>query len=149
MSRTSPVDYIAHNGLPEGNPCTSDTKDEVISTSLMSKSIKRLRFSFTKKEGHTQLLFLLCNKMRNEILSDKVLLQARTAPTLNLEDQVSTNPNDSVCNPYFPGTKSLLSTLELLPNLLKCCLEPPSAKLGLREFIQVDLSTVHTRLPGG
>ena len=44
----------------------------------------------------------------------------------------------SVSDSYFPGTESFLSTSQLLPNLLKYSIEPPSAKRGLQEFVQMD-----------
>ena len=49
-----------------------------------------------------------------------------------------TDPKDSVSNSNFPGLKSLLFTSQLLPNLLKSFIEPPSAERGLQDHIQVD-----------
>ena len=72
------------------------------------------------------------------ILPAKAVLEAKTASTPNLEDQLSTDPTDSVSNSHFHGTKSLLLTSQLLPNLLKSSFEPPSAKRGLQDYIQVD-----------
>ena len=45
---------------------------------------------------------------------------------------------DSVSNSHFPGRKSLLSTSQLLPSLLKCSIEPTSAERGLHDYIQGD-----------
>ena len=56
---------------------------------------------------------------------------------------------DSLSNSHFPGTKSLISTTKLLPNLLKDSFEPPFAKRGLRDFIQVDPPVFIIWLPGG
>ena len=56
---------------------------------------------------------------------------------------------DSLSNSHFPGTKSLISTTKLLPNLLKDSFEPHSAKGGLRDFIQVDPPVFINWLPGG
>ena len=56
---------------------------------------------------------------------------------------------DSVSNSHFPGTKSLISTTKLLPNLRKDSFEPHSAKRGLQDFIQVDPPVFINWLPGG
>ena len=45
---------------------------------------------------------------------------------------------DSVSNSHFPGTKSLLFTLQLRPSLLNYSIEPTSAERGLHDYIQVD-----------
>ena len=71
-------------------------------------------------------------------LCDKAVLEAKTASTPNLEDQLSTDPTDFVSNSHFPGTKSRFVTSQLLPNLLKYSIEPPSAERGLYDYIQVD-----------
>ena len=69
-------------------------------------------------------------------------------------ERISISPStslsqDSVSNSHFPGTKSLISTTKLLPNLLKDSLEPHSAKRGLQDFIQVDPPVFINWLPGG
>ena len=56
---------------------------------------------------------------------------------------------DSSSNSHFPGTKSLKSTTWLLPKLLKDSNEPPFAKRGLHDFIQVDPPVFFNWLPGG
>ena len=56
---------------------------------------------------------------------------------------------DSLSNSHFPGTKSLISTTKLLPNLLKDSLEPHSAKRELQDFIQVDPPVFINWFPGG
>ena len=69
-------------------------------------------------------------------------------------ERISISPStslsqDSVSNSHFPGTKSLISTTKLLPNLLKDSLEPHFAKRGLQDFIQVDPPVFINWLPGG
>ena len=69
-------------------------------------------------------------------------------------DRISISPSislsqDSLSNSHFPGTKSLISTTKLLPNLPKDSLEPHSAKRGLQDFIQVDPPVFINWLPGG
>ena len=69
-------------------------------------------------------------------------------------ERISISPStslsqDSVSNSHFPGTKSLTSTTKLLPNLRKDSFEPPSAKRGLQDFIQVDPPVFINWLPGG
>ena len=84
------------------------------------------------------------------LLSATAVLEADTAPTLNLlQNHLSTTPMDSVCNSHFPGTKSPLSISKLLPDLLKESIEPRSAKHGLQDFILVDPPICITWLPGG
>ena len=56
---------------------------------------------------------------------------------------------DSVCESQFPGTKSLLLTSNLLPDLLKESIESRSVKIGLQDFILVDPPIFITWLPGG
>ena len=82
-------------------------------------------------------------------LCAKAVLEAKTASTLNLEDQLSTNPKVSVSNPDFPGTMFLITTSQLLPKLLNCSIEPPSADCGVQNFIQMDLSIFITWRTGG
>ena len=69
-------------------------------------------------------------------------------------ERISISPStslsqDSVSNSHFPGTKSLISTTKLLPNLRKDSFEPHSAKRGLQDFIQVDPPVFINWLPGG
>ena len=44
----------------------------------------------------------------------------------------------TVCNPYLPVTKSLISTSQSLPRLLKESIEARCAKRGLKDFIPMD-----------
>ena len=69
-------------------------------------------------------------------------------------ERISISPStslsqDSLSNSHFPGTKSLISTTKLQPNLLKDSFEPHSAKRGLQDFIQVDPPVFINWLPGG
>ena len=69
-------------------------------------------------------------------------------------ERISISPStslshDSVSNSHFPGTKSLISTTKLLPNLRKNSFEPHSAKRGLQDFVQVDPPVFINWLPGG
>ena len=54
----------------------------------------------------------------------------------------------SLSNSHIPGTKALLTTSKLPPNLLKYSIEPP-AKRGLQDFILVDPPIFIKWLPGG
>ena len=84
------------------------------------------------------------------IFSDNAVLGAKTASTPDLfGDQISTTPRYLVCNPFFPGTKSLISTPQLLPRLLKESIKPPSAKRGPKDFIRMDPPIFTRGLPGG
>ena len=69
-------------------------------------------------------------------------------------ERISISPStslsqESLSNSHFPGTKSLISTTKLLPKLLKDYNEPPFAKRGLQDFIQVDPPVFINWLPGG
>ena len=75
-----------------------------------------------------------------------------SSDTKNERISISTSislSQDSLRHSHFPGTKSLISTTKLLPNLLKDSLEPHSAKRGQQDFIQVDPPVFINRLPGG
>ena len=69
-------------------------------------------------------------------------------------ERISISPStslsqDSLSNSHFPETKSPISTTKLLPKLLKDSNEPPFAKRGLQDFIQVDPPVFINWLPGG
>ena len=69
-------------------------------------------------------------------------------------ERISISPStslsqDSVSNSHFPGTKSIISTTKLLPNLPKDSFEPHSAKRGLQDFLQVEPPVFINWLPGG
>ena len=67
---------------------------------------------------------------------------------ISISPSTSLSP-DSLSNSHFPGTKSLISTTWLLPNLLKDSNEPPFAKRGLQDFIKVDPPVFINWLPSG
>ena len=122
----------ADDVLPESNPCSSDTRNDQTST---------LHYGFLPKMENEVLSIPYSRSAANcgtRILSDKAVLEAETTSTPNLEDQLLTDPKDSVSNSHFPGIKSLLFTSQLLPNLLKYSIEPISAKRCLQDYIQVD-----------
>ena len=85
---------------------------------------------------------------------DNGLLESNLYSSDTKNERISISPStslsqDSVSNSHFPGTKSLISTTKLLPNLLKDSFEPQSAKRGLQDFIQVDPPVFINWLPGG
>ena len=107
---TLPKYHADDNGFLEDNPCSKDTKDELISSPPNFLSMKRERVPSTPDSCYATI----CG---TRILSANAVLEAKTASTPNLlGDQLSTTPRYSVCNSYFPGTKSFSSTSELLPN---------------------------------
>ena len=63
--------------------------------------------------------------------SDTKIERISISPSISLSQ-------DSVSNSHFPGTKSLLFTSQLLPNLLNYSIEPTSAERGLQDYFQVD-----------
>ena len=85
---------------------------------------------------------------------DNGFLEGNLCSSETKHEPISISPStslskDSVSNSQFRGTKSLLSTSQLLPILLKNSNEPPSAERGLQNFIQMDPPIIITRLPGG
>ena len=113
IADTLPFYHADANGLLEGNPCSSGTKDEPISSPPTFLSMKRERVQSTPDSCSA-------TKCGTRIFSANAVLEGTTASTpIIFGDQVSTTSGYSVCNPSFPGTKSLSSTSQLLPNLLK------------------------------
>ena len=101
IADTLPIYHADDNELLEGNPFTSDAKDELIT--LPSTS------------SNCGLRSLYAN----------AVLEAEAAPTPNLlQNNLSTTPMDSVSDSNVPETKSLLSTSKLLPDFLKESIEP-------------------------
>ena len=143
---TLPIYHAGDNGLLEGNPCASDTKDELITSPPSFLSMRRERVPSTPDSCSA-------TNCRTRILSAIAVLEAETASTPDhFGDQLSTTPRNSVCNPYFPKfpfTKSLISTPQLLPRLLKESINPRSANRGLKDFIPIDPSIFTRSLPGG
>ena len=122
IADTLPIYHAGDNGLLEGNPCTSDTKDELITSPPSFLSMRREGVPSTPDSCSA-------TNCRTRILSANAVLEAETASTPDLfGDQLSTIPRYSVCNPYFPGTKSLISTHQLL----KESINPRSANRGQR-----------------
>ena len=102
--------------------CSSDTKKELISTSHLTFS------SLKEDEVPSTPNFCSAEKCGTRYL-----------PTTNLfDDKLSTTPMGSVCNSQFPGTQPLLSTSQLLLNMLKVTTEPPYSERGLHEFSLVN-----------
>ena len=143
IAHMSPVCYEGDNALLKSNHCTSDTKDDLVLTTPFTSSKKGEGLPSTANS---------CSATHcgTRIFSANAVLQARTVSTSNLlEPQLSTNPKYSVCNPYFPGTNSRISTSQLLPRLLKESTEPRSAENGLKDFIPMDPPILIRGLPGG
>ena len=87
-----PAYPTADDALPESNPCSSDTRNDQTSTS---------HYGFLSKmenEVHSIPNSRSAAYCGTRILSDKAVLEAKTASTPNLEDQLSTDPKDSVSN---------------------------------------------------
>ena len=127
IADTLPIYHLADYGLLEGNPCTSDTDDELITTLPSTSSLKGERVPSTPN-------FCSATNCGTRILSNAVL-EAETAPTPNLlQNHLTTTPMDSVCNSLFPGTKSPLSISKLLPDLLKESIVSRSAEHGLQNI---------------
>ena len=143
IADTLPIYHLADYGLLEGNPCTNDTEDELITTLPSTSSLKGERVPLTPKSCSA-------TKCGTRILSANAVLEAETAPTPNLlQNHLSTTPMDSVCDSQFPGSKSQLSISKLLPDLLKESIEPRSAKHGLQNIILANPPIFVKGLPGG
>ena len=74
---------------------------------------------------------------------DTGLLERKIYSSDTKNERISISPSislsqDSVSNSHFPGTKSLLSTSQLLPKLLKYSIKARFTKRGIQDFIQVD-----------
>ena len=138
-----PIYHPTDNGLLEGNPCSSDTKDELITTLPSTSSMKGERVLSTPNS-------CFATNCGTRILSANAVLETTTEPTPNLlQNHLSTTPIDSVCDSYFHGTKSPLSISKLLPDLLKESIGPRSAKHGQQDFILANPPIFITWLPGG
>ena len=130
IADTLPIYHLADYKLIESNPCSSDTKDELITTLPSTSSRKEERVPSTPNSYSATN----CGK-RN--ISGNAVLEAETAPTPNLlQNQLSTSPMGSICNSQFLGTKSPLSISKLPSDLLKESIEPRSAKHGLQDFFR-------------
>ena len=127
MADTLRIYHTADFGLPEGNPCSSDSNDELITTLPSTSSNKGERVPSTPNSCS---VVNLGTKSPYSI----AVLEAETAPTPHLlQNYLSKTPMDSVCNSNAPGTKSPLSISKLLPDLWKESIVPRSAKHGLQD----------------
>ena len=143
IADTLPIYHLADYGLLEGNPCTSDTEDELITTLPSTSSLKRERVPST-------LNSCSATNYATRILSANAVLEAETAPTPNfLQNHLSATPMDSVWDSHFPGTKSPLLISKLLPDLLKESIVPRSANHGLPNNTLANPPIFVTGLPGG
>ena len=140
---TLPIYHLDDNRLLEGNPCTSDTEDELITSLPSTSSLKGERVPSTPNSCSA-------TNCGTRILSANAVLEAETAPTPNLlQNHLSTTPMDSVCDSYFPGAKSPLSISKLLADLLKESIVSRSAKHGLQNIILANPPIFVRGLPGG
>ena len=131
------------NRLLEGNPCTSVTEDELITTLRSTSSLKGERVPSTPNSCSA-------TNCGTRIVSANTVLEAETAPTPNfLQNHLSTTPMDSVCDSHFPETKSPLLISMLLPDLLKESIVPRSAKHGLQNINLANPPIFVRGLPGG
>ena len=121
----------------ESEPLTPPTED--MGVDLISLDTTTMGIADTLPEYHAG-----DNGLRERNLYSSDTKNERTS----ISSSISLS-QDSLSNSHFPGTKSLISTTELLPNLLKYSLEPHSAKRGLQDFIQVDPPVFINWLPGG
>ena len=121
----------------EAKPMTQPTKD--MSLDPISLDSTTMSIADTLPEYHVGDNGL---RERNLYLSDTKNERISISSSISLSQ-------DSLSNSHFSGTKSLISTTKLLPNLLKDSLEPHSAERGLQDFIQVDPPVFINWLPGG
>ena len=142
MADTLSIYPTAEYGLPEGNPCSSDSNDELI-TLPSTSAMKGERAPSTTNSCSAV-------NLRTKNPYSIAVLEAETAPTPHLlQNHLSTTPMDSICNSNVPGTKSPLSILKLLSDWLKESIEPRSAKHGLQDIILANPPIFASGLPGG
>ena len=112
ITDTLPIYHTTDYGLLEGNPCSSDTKDELITTFPSTSSMKGERVPSTPNSCSA-------TNCGTRILSAKAMLEAETAPTPNLlQNQLSTSPMDSVCN-SFPWNKVPIINFEVAAGIIE------------------------------
>ena len=110
----------------EAEPMASPTKDmglDPISLDTTTMSIAETSAKYHAGDNRLRERNLYSSDTKNERIS--------------ISSSISLS-QDSVSNSHFPGTKSLLFTLQLLPSLLKYSIEPTSAEHSLPDYIQVD-----------
>ena len=95
ITDTLPIHHTADYGLLDGNPCSSDTKDELITTLPSTSSMKVERVLSTP-------ISCSATNCGTRILSANAVLEVETAPTPNLlQNYLSTTPMDSVRDSDF------------------------------------------------
>ena len=168
MAHTSPMD---RGGLLESNHGTDDPKDELISPEKLKRALAQMQINISDavesepltpptKDMEVDPISLdtttmcIADTLPEYHAGDNGLRERNLYSSDTKNERISISPStslsqDSLSNSHFPGTKSLISTTKLLPNLLKDSLEPHSAKRGLRDFIQVDPPVFINWLPGG
>ena len=133
IADTLPEYHAGDNGLRERNLYSSDTKNERISLDTTTMGIADTLPEYHAGDNGLRERNLYSSDTKNERIS--------------ISSSISLS-QDSLSNTHFPGTKSLISTTKLLPNLRKDSFEPHSAKRGLQDFIQVDPPVFINWLPG-
>ena len=110
----------------EAEPMTPPTKD--MGVDPISLNTSTMNIADTLPKYHTG-----DNRLRERYLYSSDTKKER----ISISSSISLS-QDSVSNSHFPGTKSLIFTSQLLPNLLNYSIEPTSAERGLQDYIQVD-----------
>ena len=168
MAHTSPMD---RGGLLESNHGTDDPKDELISPEKLKRALAQMQINISDavesepltpptKDMEVDPISLhtttigIADTLPEYHAGDNGLRERNLYSSDTKNERISISPStslsqDSVSNSHFPGTKSLISTTKLLPNLRKDSFEPHSAKRGLQDFIQVDPPVFINWLPGG
>ena len=168
MAHTSPMD---RGGLLESNHGTDDPKDELISPEKLKRALAQMQINISDavesepltpptKDMEVDPISLhtttmgIADTLPEYHAGDNGLRERNLYSSDTKNERISISSSislsqDSLSNSHFPGTKSLISTTKLLPNLLKDSLEPHSAKRGLQDFIQVDPPVFINWLPGG
>ena len=168
MAHTSPMD---RGGLLESNHGTDDPKDELISPEKLKRALAQMQINISDavesepltpptKDMEVDPITLhtttmgIADTLPEYHAGDNGLRERNLYSSNTKNERISISfsislSQDSLSNSHFPGTKSLISTTKLLPNLLKDSFEPHSAKRGLQDFIQVDPPVFINWLPGG
>ena len=168
MAHTSPMD---RGGLLESNHGTDDPKDELISPEKLKRALAQMQINISDavesepltpptKDMEVDPISLhtttmgIADTLPEYHTGDNGLRERNLYSSDTKNERISISSSislsqDSLSNSHFPGTKSLISTTKLLPNLLKDSFEPHSARRGLQDFIQVDPPVFINWLPGG
>ena len=167
MAHTSPMD---RGGLLESNHGTDDPKDELISPEKLKRALAQMQINISDavesepltpptKDMEVDPISLhtttmgIADTLPEYHAGDNGLRERNLYSSDTKNERISISSSislsqDSLSNSHFPGTKSLISTTKLLPNLLKDSFEPHSAKRGLQDFVQVDPPVFINWLPG-